>query len=88
MVSYLFDEENPALKSLIKETIRAAKVFEIKVGLCGQAPSDLPQFTKFLVEALGTTVSLQRPTFFMGRRQSLMPPSHLKFSRKREPDRF
>ncbi len=49
LVSYLFDEENPAIKTLIKETIRAAKRFEIKVGLCGQAPSDLPHFAQFLV---------------------------------------
>lgn len=49
LVSYLFDEENPAIKYLIKETIRVAKRFEIKVGLCGQAPSDIPQFAKFLV---------------------------------------
>ncbi|MFV5695853.1 phosphoenolpyruvate synthase [Flavobacterium sp. LB3P122] len=49
LVSYLFDEENPALKYLIKETIRVAKRIDIKVGLCGQAPSDIPQFTKFLV---------------------------------------
>lgn len=49
LVSYLFDEENEAVKYLIKETIRVAKRFEIKVGLCGQAPSDIPQFANFLV---------------------------------------
>ena len=49
LVSYLFDEENPAIKTLIKETIRVSKRFEIKVGLCGQAPSDLPHFAQFLV---------------------------------------
>lgn len=49
LVSYLFNEENSAVKALIKETIRVAKRFEIKVGLCGQAPSDLPNFAKFLV---------------------------------------
>ena len=49
LVSYLFDEENPSIKYLIKETIRVAKRFEIKVGLCGQAPSDIPQFARFLV---------------------------------------
>lgn len=49
LVSYLFEEENPAVKYLIKETIRVAKRFEIKVGLCGQAPSDIPQFANFLV---------------------------------------
>ena len=50
LVSYLFNEENPAVKYLIKETIRVAKRFGIKVGLCGQAPSDIPEFAKFLVE--------------------------------------
>jgi pyruvate,water dikinase len=49
LVSYLFSEENPAVKYLIKETIRVAKRFGIKVGLCGQAPSDIPEFAKFLV---------------------------------------
>ena len=34
---------------MIKETIRVAKRFDIKVGLCGQAPSDLPHFAQFLV---------------------------------------
>ena len=49
LVSYLFSEENPAVKALIKETIRVAKRNEIKVGLCGQAPSDIPEFATFLV---------------------------------------
>ncbi len=50
LVSHLFNEENPAVKYLIKETIRAAKRNNIKVGLCGQAPSDIPAFAKFLVD--------------------------------------
>ncbi len=50
LVSYLFNEENPAVKGLIKEAILAAKRHNIKVGLCGQAPSDIPSFAKFLVE--------------------------------------
>lgn len=49
-VSYLFSEQNPAVKSLIRETISAAKRNKIKVGLCGQAPSDIPKFAQFLVE--------------------------------------
>jgi pyruvate,water dikinase len=49
LVSYLFNEENPAVKGLIKETIHAAKRNNIKVGLCGQAPSDIPAFAEFLV---------------------------------------
>ena len=50
LVSYLFSEENPAVKALIRQTIKVAKKMGIKVGLCGQAPSDIPAFAKFLVE--------------------------------------
>jgi len=50
LVSYLFSEQNPAVKFLIGETIKAAKRNNIKVGLCGQAPSDIPEFAQFLVE--------------------------------------
>lgn len=50
LVSYLFNEENPAVKGLIHETIKVAKQNNIKVGLCGQAPSDIPTFAKFLVD--------------------------------------
>lgn len=50
LVSYLFNEENPAVKYLIRETICAAKRNNIKVGLCGQAPSDIPAFAQFLVK--------------------------------------
>jgi pyruvate, water dikinase len=50
LVSYLFNEENPAVKALIHETIKVAKQNKIKVGLCGQAPSDIPTFAKFLVD--------------------------------------
>jgi pyruvate,water dikinase len=50
LISYLFTEENPAVKTLIRDSIRAAKRNNIKVGLCGQAPSDIPEFARFLVE--------------------------------------
>ena len=50
LVSFLFSEQNPAVKSLIRETIHVAKRNNIKVGLCGQAPSDIPEFAQFLVE--------------------------------------
>ncbi|PKH67850.1 phosphoenolpyruvate synthase [Flavobacterium sp. ALD4] len=50
LISYLFSEQNPAVKNLIRKTIHAAKRNKIKVGLCGQAPSDIPEFAQFLVE--------------------------------------
>lgn len=50
IVSHLFDENNQAVTELIAQTIAAAKNAGIKVGLCGQAPSDFPVFSQFLVE--------------------------------------
>ncbi|PUZ23500.1 phosphoenolpyruvate synthase [Chitinophaga parva] len=50
IVSHLFDENNEAVTILIKQAIAAAKKAGIKIGLCGQAPSDFPAFSRFLVE--------------------------------------
>ncbi|RNL94520.1 phosphoenolpyruvate synthase [Sinomicrobium pectinilyticum] len=49
-VSYLFDETNPSSKQIIRMAIEQAKKKDRKIGLCGQAPSDLPGFARFLVE--------------------------------------
>lgn len=45
----LFDENNPSVKWMITEVIRVAKAKGKKIGLCGQAPSDRPEFAKFLI---------------------------------------
>jgi pyruvate,water dikinase len=50
LVSHLYDERNLAVKELIKFLIIKAKVHGVKVGICGQAPSDFPEFAQFLVE--------------------------------------
>lgn len=49
IVSNLFDENNEAVTSQIKHLIEVAHQHGVKVGLCGQAPSDYPEFAKFLV---------------------------------------
>ncbi|MFP4661396.1 MAG: phosphoenolpyruvate synthase [Halanaerobiales bacterium] len=46
----LFDERNPAVKKIIRDLIDTAHQKNRKVGICGQAPSDYPEFAKFLVE--------------------------------------
>ncbi|MBD3236343.1 MAG: phosphoenolpyruvate synthase [Candidatus Eisenbacteria bacterium] len=46
----LFDERNPAVQELIRQVIRAAHDAGRRVGICGQAPSDHPEFAVFLVE--------------------------------------
>lgn len=50
IVSNLFDEQNDAVKQLIGSVIRKAKKSGAKIGLCGQAPSDFPEFAQFLVQ--------------------------------------
>jgi pyruvate,water dikinase len=50
IVSHLFNENDEAVKILIAQAISAAKKAGIKIGLCGQAPSDFPEFSQFLVE--------------------------------------
>jgi pyruvate,water dikinase len=50
IVSHLFDENNEAVKIMISKAIESAKKAGIKIGLCGQAPSDFPEFSQFLVE--------------------------------------
>jgi pyruvate,water dikinase len=49
IVSGLFDENNAAVKSMVRQVIQAAHQANKKIGLCGQAPSDFPEFTRFLV---------------------------------------
>lgn len=48
----LFDEQDEAVKWMIRNVITEAHKAGAKVGLCGQAPSDHPEFAEFLVEAL------------------------------------
>ena len=54
----LFDEENPAVKSAIRQAIAGAHRNGKLVGLCGQAPSDKPEFARFLVEQGIDSISL------------------------------
>lgn len=50
IVADLFDEQNKAVKDMIASIIKQANQGGIKIGLCGQAPSDFPEFASFLVE--------------------------------------
>ena len=50
LLSEIFDPFDPAVMQLIKMTLRIAKKTHTHTGLCGQAPSDYPEFAGFLVE--------------------------------------
>ena len=50
LVAGLYDERNPAVKRSISYLLRTAKKKGVKVGICGQGPSDFPDFAAFLVD--------------------------------------
>ena len=58
IVAHVFDERNDAVTQMIANVIRAAKNKRRKIGICGQAPSDYPEFAKFLVEQGIDSISL------------------------------
>jgi len=58
LVSHLYDEKNPAVKALISQLIKVAKKNNVKVGICGQGPSDFPEFAEFLVQEGIDTISV------------------------------
>ena len=64
LVSHIFDERNDAVKRLVAQVIETAHKHEPrrKVGICGQAPSDFPEFAEFLVECGIDSISLNPDT--------------------------
>ncbi|CAD5979869.1 Phosphoenolpyruvate synthase [Planktothrix tepida] len=50
LVAHIFDERNEAVRRMVTIAIKAAKKYGRKIGICGQAPSDYPEFARFLVE--------------------------------------
>ena len=58
LVAELFDERHPAVKAMIRLAIQSAKRCGRKIGICGQAPSDYPDFARFLVEEGIDSISL------------------------------
>lgn len=60
LVAHIFDERNEAVKRLVKYVIDVAHRHEPrrKIGICGQAPSDFPEFAEFLVECGIDSMSL------------------------------
>jgi phosphoenolpyruvate synthase/pyruvate phosphate dikinase len=59
----LFDEQNDAVKWMIRHVISAAGEARAKVGLCGQAPSDHPAFAEFLVDCGIDSISVSPDSF-------------------------
>jgi pyruvate,water dikinase len=66
IVSDLFNENNEAVQQLIGSLIRTAHAEGVKVGLCGQAPSDYPQFARFLVSCGIDSISFNPDALIRG----------------------
>lgn len=62
MVAHLFDERNGAVEKMVAIAIEAAHRAGKKIGICGQAPSDYPEFADFLVKKGITSISLNPDT--------------------------
>lgn len=58
LVSHLYNERSPAVKRMIASVIERVKKKGKKIGICGQAPSDFPDFAEFLVECGIDSISL------------------------------
>ena len=66
VISEIFNEQNPAVEKLITWAIASAKKNKIKIGLCGQAPSDHPEFAKFLVQQNIDSISFNPDALIKG----------------------
>ena len=62
-VAYLYDERSDAVKQMISMLIQKAKKCGVKVGICGQGPSDFPDFAEFLVEQGIDSISVTPDSF-------------------------
>ena len=64
----LFDEQDPAVEWMIESVITAARKAGAKIGLCGQAPSDHPEFARFLVRCGIDSISVSPDSFIAVKR--------------------
>ncbi|MGB9609130.1 MAG: putative PEP-binding protein, partial [Minisyncoccia bacterium] len=62
MIKHIANENNKAVKTLIQEIIKKCKEKNKYIGICGQGPSDFPEFAEFLVEAGISSISLNPDT--------------------------
>jgi signal transduction protein with GAF and PtsI domain len=62
IIAPLFDERNAAVKTMISQVISVCRTRGRKIGICGQAPSDYPEFVNFLVKQGIDSISLNPDT--------------------------
>jgi pyruvate,water dikinase len=62
LVAHVYDERNPAVKRFVRQVIEVALKKDKYIGICGQAPSDYPEFAEFVVECGIGSMSLNPDT--------------------------
>jgi pyruvate,water dikinase len=65
-VADLFSEQNKSAKTMIAMVIEKARHSGTKIGLCGQAPSDFPEFAEFLVQQGINSISFNPDALLQG----------------------
>ena len=78
IVAHIFDERNPAVMEAIASAIRTVKAAGRKIGICGQAPSDYPEFAEFLVREGIDSISLNPDAVLKTTRAILQTESRCK----------
>ena len=78
MVAHLFDERDGSVEKMVAMAIDAAHRSGKKIGICGQAPSDYPEFAQFLVEKGITSISLNPDTVIQTTRTILETEKEVK----------
>ncbi|MCD6173237.1 MAG: phosphoenolpyruvate synthase [Sulfurimonas sp.] len=63
-IAHIFDERNEAVKRMLKMAIEACKKADKYIGICGQAPSDYPEITEFLVKNGIDSISLNPDSLY------------------------
>ncbi|MEM7284479.1 MAG: putative PEP-binding protein, partial [Pseudomonadota bacterium] len=62
VIAHLFDERNDAVKALLEKAINACKKANKYIGICGQGPSDHPDFAQWLLAQGIDSISLNPDT--------------------------
>jgi pyruvate,water dikinase len=86
-VSHIFDERDPAVTKMVQLVIERAKKNGRKIGICGQAPSDYPEFAEFLVHCGIDSISLNPDTVIKTTDKILQLEKELGISRRKESEK-
>ena len=86
-VSHIFDERDPAVKKMVQLLIERAKKNGRKIGICGQAPSDYPEFAEFLVRCGIDSISLNPDTVIKTTDRILQVEKELGIPRRKDSEK-